>query len=135
MPTTPRGLLYPDSSGHTRIWEHLQALAESADDTLDAILSLLPIRVAVGKATINISGAASGAVTIAFPVGRFTQAPVFLAFNGGGSGASVFNLLSNTQTDTGVTVTAVHRDAGSTGTATIVVNWIALQFTEDSAAG
>lgn len=34
---TPRGLVYPDSSGHTRLWEHLQALADSTDDALDAV--------------------------------------------------------------------------------------------------
>lgn len=31
MPQTPKGITYPDSSGHTRLWEHFQALAEDAD--------------------------------------------------------------------------------------------------------
>jgi hypothetical protein len=31
MPTTPGGIVYPNSSDHTRIWEHLQDLAESID--------------------------------------------------------------------------------------------------------
>lgn len=30
MPNTVDGKVYPDSSGHTRLWEHLQALAESS---------------------------------------------------------------------------------------------------------
>ena len=34
MPTTPKGLVYPDSSGHTRIWEHLQTLASGVDSKL-----------------------------------------------------------------------------------------------------
>lgn len=34
MPTTTTGLVYPDDTGHTRLWEHLQALAESVHDAL-----------------------------------------------------------------------------------------------------
>ena len=34
MPSTPLGFVYPDSSDHTRTWEHWQALAESVDDFL-----------------------------------------------------------------------------------------------------
>lgn len=37
MPTTPRGIVYPASSEHTRLWEHLQATADSADAALDLI--------------------------------------------------------------------------------------------------
>lgn len=37
MPETPHGLVYPDSSGHTRTWEHWQNLAESTDDAFDVI--------------------------------------------------------------------------------------------------
>ena len=31
MPTTPLGITYPDSTGHTRTWEHWQQLAEDVD--------------------------------------------------------------------------------------------------------
>lgn len=31
MPTTPKGITYPDQNGHVRIWEHLQTLATNAD--------------------------------------------------------------------------------------------------------
>ncbi len=31
MPTTPKGFVYPDQTGHTRIWDHLSALALSVD--------------------------------------------------------------------------------------------------------
>jgi len=34
MPTTPLGITYPQSTDHTRLWEHLQALAESVDTLL-----------------------------------------------------------------------------------------------------
>jgi hypothetical protein len=29
MPQTPTGIIYPDSAGHTRLWDHFQALADS----------------------------------------------------------------------------------------------------------
>lgn len=48
MPTTPSGIVYPDSTGHTRLWEHLQALAESVE-------SALPI----GKPSAKITTAAT----------------------------------------------------------------------------
>ena len=34
MPATSEGITYPDSSGHTRLWEHLQQLAEDVDALL-----------------------------------------------------------------------------------------------------
>lgn len=34
MPTTSEGLTYPDSSGHTRLWEHLQTLAVNVNTAL-----------------------------------------------------------------------------------------------------
>lgn len=34
MPDTSQGLTYPGSTGHARIWEHLQALAEDVDVAL-----------------------------------------------------------------------------------------------------
>jgi hypothetical protein len=34
MPTSPRGIVYPDSSGHTRIWDHLHDMATSIDAAL-----------------------------------------------------------------------------------------------------
>lgn len=34
MPNTPRGIPYPSSTGHTRLWEHLQALADKVDSLL-----------------------------------------------------------------------------------------------------
>lgn len=36
MGTTEHGIVYPDSDDHTRLWEHFQTLAESADDALAA---------------------------------------------------------------------------------------------------
>lgn len=31
MPTTPRGIVYPDSDANTNLWEHFEALADSVD--------------------------------------------------------------------------------------------------------
>ncbi|SIQ07439.1 hypothetical protein [Micromonospora avicenniae] len=39
MPTTSNGITYPTSSGHTRIWEHFQTLAEDVDGLIDTILN------------------------------------------------------------------------------------------------
>lgn len=36
MAETPRGIIYPESNAHTRLWEHFQALASSADDAVAA---------------------------------------------------------------------------------------------------
>lgn len=36
MPTTASGIIYPDSSGHNRLWEHLESLATSADTAIGA---------------------------------------------------------------------------------------------------
>lgn len=36
MPTTGHGLVYPDSSGNTQIWTHVQNLADSVETALDA---------------------------------------------------------------------------------------------------
>lgn len=34
MPTTAKGIVYPDSDANTNLWEHMQALAESADEAI-----------------------------------------------------------------------------------------------------
>jgi len=39
MPETPNGIIYPDASAHTRLWEHFQALADSVDTALGSLLS------------------------------------------------------------------------------------------------
>lgn len=37
MPNTTRGITYPASTAHTRLWEHLQTLAETVDDALEDV--------------------------------------------------------------------------------------------------
>jgi hypothetical protein len=55
MPTTPRGIVYPDSSAHTRLWEHLQETAESANQALDDLEGQLGQYAAYSAALSNIS--------------------------------------------------------------------------------
>lgn len=86
MPQTTRGIVFPDSTGHTRLWEHYQTLAETADTAIGGTLTLTQVlavtgRHAAGTGTVGAPSAANGTVTIAvtFPVGRFTAAPVVVA--------------------------------------------------------
>lgn len=39
MPATSRGITYPDSGAHTRLWEHFQALATTANDAITAAIT------------------------------------------------------------------------------------------------
>lgn len=39
MPETPRGITYPASDAHTRLWEHFQTLADTVDDAVDAAIA------------------------------------------------------------------------------------------------
>ena len=34
MPTTASGIVYPDSTDHTRLWEHFEALADSTETAI-----------------------------------------------------------------------------------------------------
>ena len=55
MPSTPRGLTYPDSTGHTRLWEHLQNLATTTEAAIDA-----------AHATAHDTGTGGGAIGTAY---------------------------------------------------------------------
>lgn len=39
MPETSRGLIYPASDAHTRLWEHFQNLATTANDAITAAIA------------------------------------------------------------------------------------------------
>lgn len=43
MPTTSRGLVYPDSGGNVELWTHLQNLATSADTAIGTAVAPGPI--------------------------------------------------------------------------------------------
>jgi hypothetical protein len=59
MPTTGRGILYPGSTDHNRLWEHLQSLATTADT-------------AIGVAVDSVSAKMFGSVTQSVPSGATT---------------------------------------------------------------
>lgn len=73
MPDTSQGLTYPDSSGHTRIWEHIQALAEDVDRELveqSAKVKILTTNAKLqgGSFTIPaITAGTSATVNVTFP--------------------------------------------------------------------
>lgn len=58
MPATSLGLTYPDSTGHVRLWEHIQALA----DTVNAVL-LAPVTLGAWT-TFTLTTAGSTNITI-----------------------------------------------------------------------
>lgn len=53
MPTTTKGIEYPASTGHTRIWEHLQDLATSADTAIDSAFTNTDVQVFTSSGTWN----------------------------------------------------------------------------------
>lgn len=85
MPDTPNGFTYPGSGSHTRIWEHMQTLAEQIDAALNpapvtfaaapgagwsVVLAsyvklgpLVALRVTVNRTGATITAAASGNIS------------------------------------------------------------------------
>jgi hypothetical protein len=135
VPSTSRGYTYPDSTGHTRIWEHIEELADDVDTDLAAVLALLPVRMAAGSISVTLTAATSGFTAITFPVSRFSVAPLVIATlqdAPGGTGKFVPRVISITSS--GANVYCYSGDGTSvTGTAT--VGWIAIQMTASTAAG
>lgn len=50
---TPLGITYPEAGDHTRLWEHLQTLAEDVDDLLTAVRA--PDRSIIERSGISIA--------------------------------------------------------------------------------
>jgi hypothetical protein len=59
MPETPRGIVYPGSSDHTRLWEHHQALADSVEAALDTLEAKLGDRRGASGVTTDAAGRAN----------------------------------------------------------------------------
>lgn len=68
MATTALGLIYPASTGHTRLWEHLQDLATSADTAITTATAPKPLCKLVLNANFSIANN-SNTVTISFGSG------------------------------------------------------------------
>lgn len=79
MPQTTRGLVYPDSTGHTRTWEHWQTLAETADaaintaeqnaeqNTATAVHATPLVQTGSGSTGAAVAAGAYGDVVVTFP--------------------------------------------------------------------
>lgn len=75
MPNTARGITYPTADDHTRLWEHLQTLAQTADTAISNGLTAANTR---AGGTQNLNAAAANTyytINVAFPAGRFTAPP------------------------------------------------------------
>lgn len=98
---------------------------------------LAPFATALVSVTLT-SGVAVGSLTQAFtwPAGRFTQAPMTVITNVGGSGSSSFIAQMNAAaTTTGGTILISHKDGGSTSTVTMTVHVMGIQMSGTAAAG
>ena len=100
MPTTPRGIVYPNSSDHTRLWEHLQETAETADAAVDtarkfvraatainppvAVNADVEARIQTWAETVTLSGA--GLYATSYPVPFASRVLYVSGFTINGSG-------------------------------------------------
>lgn len=94
----------------------------------------LPFSMQAGTASISIVSAASGNVSVTYATSRFTQTPIVTVTNAGGTTATPWYLSTNSNSTTGITIRADHRD-GTSATATINVDWVAFQMKSAAAAG
>jgi hypothetical protein len=135
VPDTSRGYTYPDSTGHTRLWEHFEELADDIDTDLAAVFALLPVRMAAGSVVVTLTAVAFNSSAIVFPVGRFTVAPLVVCSLGNAPGGTQkFVPRTINQTTSGADVWVYTGDQTSQ-TGTCVVSWIAIQMTAGAAAG
>jgi hypothetical protein len=120
MPTTPRGLTYPDDSGHVRMWEHIQQLAEDVDDEFDALLT------DTGWTAITL---AAGIVSVITPQYKKVGGQVFLRGQVGRTASAAFVVGSTTLTGAALPVgfrppnnVSMAGGASPTGTVTCRIN-------------
>jgi hypothetical protein len=127
MGQTARGLVFPDSGGHTRIWEHLESLANTADAAIG--LAVMPgnLKIASGSATLNLSNAANGSVAVTFPAGRFTAAPITVGNAQGGGGTDYICSIGANPAPSATAVTIwLQQRAGTALTGARNIWWIAV---------
>ena len=113
MPQTTQGLTYPDSSGHTRLWEHLQQLAEDVDDLIGLN------RTQSGVSSIPFDNDATQYVNVVFPE-AFSDVPnVTCSAQNVGINVSAHNI-----TATGFTLYGRRLEGATQGTP-VNAQWIA----------
>jgi hypothetical protein len=93
MPQTPLGLTYPDSDGHTRLWEHLQTLADDTNDLVEETIESQQVAswVQAGKIAVSFSGEVFKDATITYPV-AFAATPITVVVTRGTTAAAFATL-------------------------------------------
>ena len=117
MPETEHGIVYPESTDHTRLWEHFQNLAESVDALFDSI-PVIQAGISGQSAPAASSGGVSD-VTVTFPK-AFASTPRV---------TGTANSPWWTVTISNVSATAVTfrcRNVGSSSAITTAVHWHAI---------
>ncbi|MBQ1039283.1 hypothetical protein [Micromonospora sp. C81] len=82
MPTTPLGFTYPASTGHGRIWEHLQTMAQNIDGTLQGRTPLQGNASLSSNYTLTASMADLTGASVTINIGAAGLAVYFLEFTG-----------------------------------------------------
>lgn len=124
MGQTPRGIRFPEESGHTRIWEHIEDTARSVDAALDGAV---PAGVMVPFAGPAANIPDGWLVCDGRAVSRSTYAALFAAIGTGygvGDGSTTFNVPSMMvgRTVIGADATSPHGTTGGARTHTLTVN-------------
>ena len=116
MPTTSTRKAIPKMADS----DPMSDVAEAIRDLADRVDELLPLS---GQASVSLVSASSAYTTVTFPGSYFAATPRIVATVNGD--ANYFAIVG-TASASSVRVYAVHR-AGSTVTATITVDWIAVK--------
>lgn len=108
------------SSDSTRIWEHLNRLA----DDVESMLSPIPAS-ASGRTTIAVTGSGSRSVAVTFPPGRFTSPPNMVISPYGTTGQEhLYQLKSASVSKDGAVIWTTPLTGA--GAANLNVHWVAM---------
>ena len=114
MPTTPEGIVYPDSSGHTRLWEHFQTLADSIDTLLGSL------RIEAGEVSLPFSNTTTANAAVSF--GEAFSGTPFVVVTAGNVG---INCSWAAVSASGFTAYGRRLEGATQGSA-VTVNWVAI---------
>lgn len=115
MPSTSLGIPYPDSTGHTRMWEHLQNLAAAVNG-----LFLARPKIMTGVATVNFTGGDNANIAVDLTPAGFATAPVVTVT------ARNSNYYGYTGTPSTTAVTVGARTRSGTFSGSVDVSWVAI---------
>ena len=115
MGTTPEGITYPDSTAHTRLWEHFQQLAEDVDDLIG------PLRIEAGEASLPFSSTTTANVSVAFST-AFSAPPLAIMVT---AGNVAINCSWASPSASGF-IAYGRRLEGATQGSPVTVNWVAI---------